>query len=165
MKKIGIIGHRDLSKKNLYKYQKKILKILLKFKMKYSNVQIITPLADGADRMVIFQAKKIGIEFQTILPMEKSEYKKDFTYISKKEFDYLLSISKNIKILTNKMNCITRNQKYENAGKYISDNCDILLALWDGKYNNLKGGTSETIKYHLKNKKELYYIKVDRNSN
>lgn len=35
---------------------------------------------------------------------------------------------------------------------HISENSDILIALWDGKYNNLQGGTGEIVKYHSNQK-------------
>lgn len=96
--------------------------------------------------------------------MDVKEYKKDFEYSSKKEFDLLLKKANTITTLTYEED-VSRNFKYESAGKYVSDNCDILIALWDGKYNDLQGGTSETVKYHLNKNKKIWHLKVDRNGN
>lgn len=160
---VGIIGHRDLSRQRLYKYKQNVFKILKLLQIKHKKIKIITPLADGADRLVVYQGLKLNINFEVILPMEKNEYKKDFNFYSKKEFDSLMKKSNSIITIDNRSN-ISRDLKYEMVGKYVSENSDILIALWDGKYNNLQGGTSEIVKYHLKNKKELWHLKVDRNS-
>lgn len=159
---LGIIGHRDISAKKIHLYKQNVLKLLKKLRTKHKKLKIVTPLADGADRLVVTQGLRLGIDFDGILPMKKNEYKKDFTYFSKKEFDKLLKKSDSIMTLVHHTN-ISRNSKYEAVGKYISDRCDIVLALWDGKYNHLQGGTSETVKYHLLKNKQLIHIKVARN--
>lgn len=161
---VGIIGHRDLSKKDTYKYKKNILNILKYLQKQNIDIKVISPLADGADRLAVYQAIRLNITFEAVLPMNKCDYKKDFEYYSKKVFDLLLKKANTITTLTYKED-VSRNFKYESVGKYISDNCDILIALWDGKYNDLQGGTSDILKYHLKNKKAFYHIKVDRNIN
>lgn len=94
--------------------------------------------------------------------MQKELYQEDFDSTSKLEFDTLLKNAKSILTISHAKPFI-RDRQYELVGQYISENSDILIALWDGKYNNLQGGTSEIIKYHLKNQKELWYLKVDRN--
>lgn len=162
MLKIGIIGHRDLSKQKIYKYKQVVFKTLKKLQVKHQDIKLITPLADGADRLVVYQALKLNICFEVVLPMKKNEYKNDFCLYSKKEFERLLKKASNIKTLIYKNN-VSRDFKYESVGKYVSDQCDILLVLWDGKYNNLQGGTGEIVKYHLNQNKKLIHIKVDRN--
>lgn len=160
---IAVIGHRDLSKLKIYQYKQVIFKILKKLQVRHQNIKLITPLADGADRLVTFQALILNIKFEIVLPMDKNEYKKDFNFYSKKKFDMLIKKSSMITTLIYQNN-VSRNFKYENVGKHISDNCDILIALWDGKYNNLQGGTGEIVKYHINQNKKLIHIKVDRNS-
>jgi hypothetical protein len=161
---IGIIGHRDLSKQKIYQYKQLVFKTLKKLQVNHHNIKLITPLAEGADRLVVYQALKLNIDFKVVLPMARDEYKKDFNFYSKKEFDKLLKISHSTTTLTYREN-VSRDFKYECVGKYISDNCDILLVLWDGTYNNLQGGTGEIVKYHTDQNKKLIHIKVDRNAN
>ncbi len=119
-------------------------------------------MADGADRLMVHEAMKLNIEFIAVLPMALSVYEKDFTCKSKDEFYHLLSKAKETINLENKNK--NKDTLYEKAGHFISDNCDILFALWDGEHTGLKGGTSDIVKYHLKNKKELWHLKVDRNA-
>jgi hypothetical protein len=170
---IGVTGHRDLNINMIDFYAKAVSKKLSTLKEEYKNILILSALADGADRLVVKEGLKLGIEFIAILPMYKSLYEKDFDESSKKEFDTLLSKSKNIINLgileENSFECIKgygsqRDKQYEAVGKKICEHSDVLLSLFDGIDNGLIGGTSETIKYFLKIKEYpfLYNLKVIR---
>ena len=162
MIKIGVIGHRDLDKRFIKEYKKQVFKKLDELKQKYHEVILLSPLADGADRLVVYEARKLDIKYIAVLPMQKEIYKDDFDTTSKLEFEKLLKNAEHILTISHTKPFI-RDRQYELVGQYISENSDILIALWDGKYNNLQGGTSEIIKYHLKNQKELWHLKVLRN--
>lgn len=40
-----------------------------------------------------------------------------------------------------------RKSAYLNAGNYVVDNCDVLIALWDGQPSRGRGGTAEIVDY------------------
>src|SRR5205085_2201316 len=40
-----------------------------------------------------------------------------------------------------------RRQAYFNAGRYVVDHCDVLIAIWDGKEARGKGGTAVIVDY------------------
>jgi len=161
MIKIGITGHRVLDEKVIKTCKLKFFEELNLLKNKYSNIVFLSPLADGADRLVVFEAIKLNIEFIAVLPMSKDEYKKDFNDASTLEFDYLLTKAKKIITLPNSSTC--RELLYEKVGYFVSDNCDMLFALWDGTYTGLKGGTSEIVKYYCSKKNYfLYHFHVSR---
>ena len=163
MIRIGITGHRNLHEKFIENYKQRVSIKLKKLKKEYSEIILYSALADGADRLIIYEAIRLDIEFIVVLPMPKDEYKKDFDDSSKVEFESLLEKSKQtIVVPINKDHC-TRDLQYELSGHYISDNSELLFALWDGRDTGLQGGTSEIVKYHLKNEKEICHIKVDRN--
>jgi len=163
MIKIGITGHRDLNKEQLALYQRKVFLELKQLQNKYDKIIILSPLSDGADRLIVEQALKLDIEFIVALPMPLKEYEKDFTCSSKDEFYSLLSKAK--KIITLEDVDKDRDTLYEQAGHYISDNCDILFALWDGKHTGLKGGTSEIVEYYTsKRVYSLYHLIVSRDN-
>ncbi len=169
MIKIGAIGHRDLKQRCKAHYINEISKLLVALKKKYSDIVIYSPLSDGADRLIEEEAINIGIEFIAILPMPKKDYILDFDAQSKKDFNILISKAKEIITLpllssnTDSANEAQRNIQYEQAGHYIIDECDIVIALWDQKNNGLKGGTSEAIKYYMsKDTYNLYILPVSR---
>lgn len=163
MTRIGITGHRNLDQRFVKKYRETVFKQLAKLKQKHSNIILYSALADGADRLVVYEAMKLDIKFIAVLPMDKKLYKDDFDATSTIDFEILLKQANDIILLTHQKP-FSKDVQYELAGQYISDNSDILFAMWDGNYNNLQGGTSNTIKYHLSKNKHLLYLKVDRNA-
>ena len=172
MIKIGVTGHRSLNKKFISHYKLELFNKLSLLQQRHNDIIIYSALADGADRLIIEQAIKLNIDFIVILPMKIECYKNDFTFDSELEFNKLLVKAKNIieiPLATNStLNSIQnygyhRDLQYEKAGRFISDNCDILITLWDGIDTYLKGGTSETIKYYCsKPEYILYHILVSR---
>jgi len=156
MIKIGVVGHRDLKIESISSYKKQVSNFLQYLLRKYDDVTIYSALADGADRLVVEEGIKLGIEYISILPMHTEIYEIDFNNISIINFYALLNKSKSVLTLPivnqNTIESIRvygdkRDLQYEIAGHYISNNCNIMIALWDGKDTGLKGGTSEIIKY------------------
>jgi hypothetical protein len=90
----------------------------------------------------------------------------DFSETSNMRFNYLLNNALEIiEIPLLSTNIEQRDLQYEASGIYISDRCDILMALWNGKYTNLTGGTAEIVKYHTSRKHyRLYHLLVSRNN-
>ena len=174
MLKIGITGHRDLNKKFIVHYKQELFNKLSLLQQIHNDIVIYSALADGADRVIIEQAIKLNIDFIAVLPMKPKYYKNDFTSKSKLVFDELLSnAKKTIEIPLSNNSTLSdiqnhgyhRDLQYEKAGQFISDNCDILIALWDGIDTYLTGGTSETVKYFCsKPQYSLYHILVSRNN-
>jgi len=169
---IGVTGHRDLKEECLEDYSQQISKLLFDLKQQYTDMIIYSPLSDGADRLVVKEGIKLNIPFAAILPMQKEKYIMDFDETSLKEFNQLLCKAyKTITIPLHKGSTndlissysLQRDYQYEDCGRYVADRCDSLIALWDGKYIGLKGGTGEVVKYYLRMKNNiLQHIKVDR---
>lgn len=164
MLKIGITGHRYLKKEEIIKYKFEVHQQLKILKQQYNEIIIYSSLADGADRLLVHAAIKKNIDFIVVLPMKKDIYREDFNKHSKDEFDDLIKKTKQLIVMDIPINTkFNKNIQYELASNFISNKCDILFALWDGTYNGLQGGTSETVKYHLSRNKKLWHLKVDRN--
>jgi len=107
---------------------------------------ILSPIAEGADRLVAWEIlKSPGSTLEVVLPLEKEDYKLDFeTAQSKVEFEELLSKASSVKTLPSRG---SRNDAYEKVGHYIVDQCDVLLALWNGRPSAGQGGTQEIVQY------------------
>ena len=67
MIKIGITGHRDLDKRFLKDYKKQVAEKLNLLKQKHREIVILSPLADGADRLLVYEAMKLDIKYLTNL--------------------------------------------------------------------------------------------------
>lgn len=173
---VGITGHRKVTgvngdimvtEDNINEDQKnEIKKVFKELDFKYPNTPIVmlSPLAEGADRLVANLAlstkrrKGASVSLICPLPMPRDEYEKDFqTPESKEEFGEMLERSsawfelplvsrstiENIK----NQDGIPRKKQYEEVGKYIAQHSHILIALWDGVDQPDKiGGTSQIVK-------------------
>ena len=155
---ISITGHRDIrdEDKNLLK---KIIKDFIKDKQSqcpYTPLVLLTPLAEGADRIAAEAASESGIDFIGTLPMPIEEYKKNFdAHGSVEEFNSLLSkasgiieipLLEGVSIEEFHNNQKLRNEQYYQTGLFNARYCYYLIALWDGTDNNKKGGTADVVK-------------------
>ena len=94
---IGITGHRDIRDEDKA-LLKEMIKNILNEKIRQcpdTPVIVLTPLAEGADRLAAWAALECGISFICPLPMPVDEYRNDFkTSESLQEFNVLLEKSK-----------------------------------------------------------------------
>ncbi|MGD0795868.1 MAG: SLATT domain-containing protein [Dehalococcoidales bacterium] len=124
---------------------------------------VLSPLAEGADRLVAREVLKVpGAVMEVTLPLEKTDYMRDFeTDESKAEFEALLSRARTVRQLPPQDD---RVLAYEQVGRYIVDQCDVLLALWDGKSSAGRGGTQEIVQYARESKCPLVWINTENPS-
>ncbi len=158
---VGVTGHRNLpDRAQISKRVQEILdKILKRTQSKSSplSLKVLSPLAEGADRLVAKEVlKHRKSELWVVLPMMKEEYLKDFeTSESKREFEELLSKDEDYKVLPE---AVSRNESYEQVGRFVVDNCDALIAIWDGEPSRGQGGTAEIVEYARSGNKPLFWI-------
>jgi hypothetical protein len=159
---IGVTGHRKL--RNEHFIAKQVHKISVKIKetipgLENSPVEfrILSPLAEGADRLVARELLKVtGSQLQVVLPLEKDEYLKDFAPgESREEFNLLLESAASI---IQPVSDSKRPDAYMAVGRYIVDHCDVLIAIWDGHTANGKGGTSDIVDYAREKKCPIFWI-------
>ncbi|MCL5745970.1 MAG: nucleoside 2-deoxyribosyltransferase, partial [Acidobacteria bacterium] len=118
----------------------------------------ITPLAEGADRLVAREVLALeGAVLEVVLPLDEEEYEKDFdTEKSVEEFRKLLSrAARRVRLHGGldpgvSLAAAARREAYVEAGRYVVDHCDVLLAVWDGEPPRGKGGTAEVVDYARK---------------
>jgi hypothetical protein len=78
---IGVTGHRDLLADEIPALKEKVRDFFLQLKSDYPDldVQLITPLAEGSDRLVADVASEMGINLIVPLPMPQTESEQDFS--------------------------------------------------------------------------------------
>lgn len=149
---LGITGHRDIHP-DVFNHISAQLKAVLKhIKQQYpdSPLILISPLAEGADQLAAEIACELQIDLYAVLPMPEEEYKKDFDKTDvTKNFNELLAKAAHCRTLTEFDPKTQRELCYANVGKWVVDQCDVLIALWDGNLNELTGGTGEIVNYAL----------------
>jgi len=175
---IGITGHRDIPQEDVDKLKEKIKEILNELKGKYPHTPLLllTPLAEGADRIAAKAAIEEGIDYAVVLPFQEEEYVNDFLetkeefydLIDKQKHENLKGIFSLEEIETDdrvKEHSPERDKFYERVGAYIVRHSQILIALWDGNEDGKesgRGGTSEIIKLKLKGLPDEYHPHGDK---
>jgi hypothetical protein len=117
----------------------------------------VSSLAEGADRLAVREILKTpGSQLDVILPLEKDDYAQDFELPeSREEFERYLSQARRVKQIPP---ATGRAEAYARAGRYVVDNCDILIAIWDGQLAAGRGGTAEIVAYARRKMCPLFWI-------
>jgi hypothetical protein len=152
---IGVTGHRTIPNEDLIrsKIQKTIQNI---HKSTKSNLIVISPLAEGADRLVAQESLRCGSKLKVVLPLELTDYMDDFKTIESK--DEFLDLLNNASEVVTLKGAPTRNDSYLQMGQKIVDGCELIIAVWDGKDSHGKGSTFEIIEYAKNREKEIIWI-------
>ncbi len=160
----GVSGHRDLVRTDLPELRKQLHTVFSRFRSAYPNpsCELLSPLAEGADRLAAEVALASGIELAVPMPMLQADYERDFTMAeSLSEFRRLLaSANSQLELSSNEPNqsllsdSNTRTQKYAAVGDFIARTSHVLILLWDGRDNEKVGGTA-----WVKKRRE-YWVKL-----
>lgn len=156
---IGVTGHRDLVDEEIPALKDAVRKFFLQLRELYPELelQLISPLAEGSDRLVAEVALQLDLALIVPLPMPQTEYEKDFTTRRALEnFRETLQKSRVILLPTGEQgsadpltSLAERKRLYARLGVFISNHSHVLLALWDGKPMTRTGGTASVVNYHL----------------
>jgi hypothetical protein len=115
-----------------------------------ANLTVVSCLAEGADRLVAEVALD-GFDADLVvpLPFAPDEYEKDFeTAQSRREFRRLLARCTRSLVVGDGLRGVRdRSDHYAAAGAWLVANCDVLMALWDGRPARGVGGTGELVQW------------------
>src|SRR2546423_6138907 len=141
---VGVSGHRDVFSEDFPELEMRIRTIFDRFRLAYPNAgfELLSPLAEGADRMAAKVAVEDGITLIVPMPMGQHEYEQDFTTSqSLNEFRRLLAAAARSFEISSEVNN-RRADKYAGVGDYIARRSHLLILLWDGEDNKKIGGTA-----------------------
>lgn len=151
MLKIGITGHQrfDGVTDNTW-YKAELKKRIIEL---HSIMLAYSSLAIGADSIFaeIILSEKINLV--AIIP--SNHYQTAFKKTDCEKYYRLLNECSQ-QIILNYPN--PGETAFLAAGKYITDNSDILFALWDGNEAQGLGGTGDIIRYAIKNGVRIIHI-------
>ena len=157
---IGVTGHRDLVPAEIPVIRERVRAFFGGLRSQYPDrdLLLLSPLAEGADRLVSEEALALGLPVTVLLPMPRELYVEDFeTSESRAEFDRLCAAATDLFELPltpgNTAGSVegqgpNRSRQYAQAGVFLSAHCHILLALWDGKGSSRIGGTAQVVRFH-----------------
>ncbi len=164
--KIAITGHRpnklgndyDLTSSLILSIKAEILKYVLGYKNReisfngdyVRDLQLITGMALGIDTLFAEIAIEHNIPFIAAIPC----YNQDKLWNQATKDKYST-------IINNKLCCLVfvKEGEYDNScmqkrNEWMVDNCDILIAIWDGS----PGGTANCARYAKSQDKPIIYI-------
>jgi hypothetical protein len=157
---VAVTGHRDLLPAEIPFIRTRVREFLGSLRDAYPDrvVAVMSPLAEGADRLAAEEAITLGMPLTVPLPMPKEIYASDFaTPRSKAHFEQLCAAAADVFELPltpgNSVESIrehgkNRSRQYAQAGVFLCAHCHVLLALWDGKSSGQLGGTSQVVRFH-----------------
>jgi hypothetical protein len=112
-----------------------------------SALQVISPLAEGADRLVARAAIEEGATLVAPLPFPRQVYVKDFDDAASRA-DFFALLDQAIEIIEldgRRGGKAERSAAYAAVGAWVANECDILIAVWDGREASGEGGTAEVV--------------------
>jgi len=107
-------------------------------------LRILSPLAEGADRIVARAGLSLGADLQCPLPFLAAEYCQDFEdAASRDEFHDLLA--KASAVFQIEGSRAREDESYERVGRMVLEQSDLLIAIWDGEPAAGRGGTTQVV--------------------
>lgn len=126
-------------------------------------LHFLSPLAEGADRLGVDTALNAGFELTVPLPFAADQYREDFGPLRKDgdgvigsvedpvagtvgTFDAFLKKATSVVTLAGDPEPRNlRNQAYLEAGRFVVNHSDLLIAVWNGDDADGRGGTAEIV--------------------
>jgi len=148
---VGLIGHRKLPAQELEGIVAEFDEFVagLLGSLQHTPILLLTSLAEGADRIALSSRFRDSLTICAVLPFELEDYRNDFEDAeSLQDFEESLnSVDQYVEPFARGTMSAQRNLDYRECANWISERSNILVAVWNGKYNDEPGGTSDTINY------------------
>lgn len=110
------------------------------------HFRLLTPLAEGADRLAARQALALGYSLQCPLPFSRAFYEGTFTSDDAEhtEFRELLGKAESVLEIAGSDESFT-SRGYADVGSIVVNHSDFLVAIWDGKPSRYIAGTYASV--------------------
>jgi hypothetical protein len=156
---VAVTAHRDLLPAELPDIESRVEACFRELAEAFPELPLtlLTALAEGGDRLAARVAERMGVPIMAVLPMAQEEYERDFAgAASLDEFHGLLARAEQVICLPTAPGNSppphtdrARDIQYAQLGVFLSNHCQVLLALWDGKEGARFGGTGQVVRFHL----------------
>ncbi|MGH7049268.1 MAG: hypothetical protein ACREE5_01295 [Acetobacteraceae bacterium] len=130
-------------------------------------LRLISPLAEGADRIAAEAALEVGFRLEAPMPFAEQEYEKTFAPDPPPGFPPFRSLLS--RALTERAEPASlaldgsREQDpeagYRAVGRFVVRHSDLLIAIWDGK-DGKPGGTAEIVRYAAHGEVPIWWIET-----
>ncbi len=158
---VGVTGHRNLDAHDA-RLMHLVMRELKKVVRRHGDAPllVLSGLAEGADRLVVDAAQKLGGRFVAVLPFPGTLYEQDFSgSASRAEYASLCGTATRVipaPLMDTRRAVMEqgepRNRQYAWSGAYIAKRAQTLIAIWDGELARGTGGTAEVVAWYLADK-------------
>jgi hypothetical protein len=139
--RVGVTGHRFLAEVEKLRAAAEEALDGLEAAFPEADLTIVSPLAEGADRLVAEAALEREMKLIAPLPFPRDECLQDFeTKQSKRRFLDLLDQAAEVIELPIPEK---RVDGYAQVGEWVLEHSDAIIAIWDGQPAQGKGGTAD----------------------
>jgi hypothetical protein len=104
----------------------------------------LSSLAEGSDLIFARAALDLKLGWEALLPLPPAEFRRDFEPAGWAVVEALLGEAEQVRVIGER---VDRNDAYLDCGTETVNQCDLLLAVWDGKPAQGRGGTAEIVAY------------------
>lgn len=120
---------------------------------------LVSPLAEGADRLAAEIALEAGYRLVVLLPFAAADYERDFTdEASVRTFRSLLARSTRTSVVEGSRAGGGRSAGYERLGDALIGQVGVVLALWDGAAERGPGGTGQVVRRALRAGRPVVHV-------
>ncbi len=156
--RLGITGHRDLREADKVILRQTVRHIFQFLRQHDPDrvLELLSPLAEGADSLVAQVALEEKLRLIAPLPLPQHLYAMDFdTQTAQRTFTELLQQAQVIELpLLDSEASVSvygeaRNRQYAQVGAYVAQHSHVLIALWDGLASDKSGGTAQVVQLKL----------------
>ena len=153
---VGVVGHRDLLTTELPAIRGAVEELLRTLRDAQPDVaiQLLSPMADGADLLAADVACGLGIGVIALLPYSAAQCRADLDGdASRAVFDRVMQRAEVLEIplpATADKAAVTipddlRDQQFLQAGVLVARATSLLITIWDGHNNDLPAGTARVV--------------------
>lgn len=156
--RIGVSGHRFLE--DVETLESAICEVLETIRNRHEGAEFLlySPLAVGADQLAAQCAlAQLDTHLAAVLPMPLEYYLRDFTEEQKGRF---LGLYKKSEQKVELPFDGDREAAYLNSGKFILENSDYLVAVWNGREERGEGGTAQIVRLARESGKPLAWVRA-----
>ncbi len=157
---VGVTGHRNLRPEDEPSLERAVEAIFGRLQEAYpfTPLLVMTPLAEGADRLVARVARRRDIPYRVPMPMPLESYRRDFSRASVASFDDFVRHADGPPYAmpyfgTNDASNIgdqeRRKHQYALLDAHLARGCHVFLALWDGRPSEDIGGTAQAVRFRV----------------
>ncbi len=175
---VGVTGHRRIA--DVERVAAEVGAILTRLRREDPSRRLaaLSPLAEGADRLVARAVLESGPDAGLCvpLPLELDDYRTDCASSSSTDELADLLVRADRLIFPEGLDAIgradergagptsgdARDEAYERSGRYVLEHASVLLALWDGRPARGRGGTGQIVEEARRRGTPVEVVRVER---